>query len=428
MKKLIAAVCLSVTAGYALAEGYQVNSLSARQAAMGHVGAAMKLGAESMHFNPAALVYLNRPIDLSLGATAIFSHIGYKNDDYKAETHNSISTPLYAYAGFRIYDNLAAGVSFTTPYGSSIKWDKNWKGAHLVQDIALKAYSIQPTVSYKIIDNLSIGAGLMVAFGNVELSRALLPVGSLVPLLGPDYSNVVPAQATLTGKSSVRLGYNIGIFYELNKKFSFGLSFRSKIKMKVHEGTAVLEYASQKIKDLISSKVPPLDQGTFTAEMPLPSNINAGITYRPAERWIISGEVQFVEWGAYKELDIQFTEEVLNGYNIRAAKNYKNTRIYRLGGQFKATDRLDVRAGLYYDESPVRSENYNPETPGMNKLGISAGLSFRPLNYLSIDVAFLYTQGFSRNGTYVDALNPTPFEGRYSSHAFSPSLGLSFSF
>ena len=428
MNKIIAATLLSFAAGHALAEGYQVNSLSARQAAMGHVGAAMKLGSESMHFNPAGLVYLNDPIDLSLGATAIFSHVDYESGDYKAKTNNSISTPLYVYAGFRIYDNLAAGISFTTPYGSSLKWDKNWKGAHLVQDISLKAYSLQPTVSFKILDNLSVGAGLMIAFGNVELSRALLPVGSLAPLLGPEYSNVVPAQATLTGKSGVRLGYNIGVMYDLNKKISFGVSFRSKIKMKVHDGTAVVEYASETIKKIISSKVPPLDQGTFSAEMPLPSNVNVGITYRPTDRWIVSGEVQFVGWGAYKELDIQFTEEVLNGYNIKAAKNYKNTRIYRVGGQFKATGRLDVRAGIYYDESPVRSENYNPETPGMNKLGISAGFSFRPLRYLSIDFALLYTQGFSRNGTYVDALNPTPFQGRYSSYAFSPSLGLSFRF
>ena len=35
------------------AEGYQINTLSAKQEGMGHVGVAMKLGSESMIFNPA---------------------------------------------------------------------------------------------------------------------------------------------------------------------------------------------------------------------------------------------------------------------------------------------------------------------------------------------------------------------------------------
>lgn len=37
----------------AMAEGYQINTLSARQLGMGHTGTALKLGSESMIFNPA---------------------------------------------------------------------------------------------------------------------------------------------------------------------------------------------------------------------------------------------------------------------------------------------------------------------------------------------------------------------------------------
>lgn len=473
MNKLIAFVCLACAATSVSAEGYQVNSLSARQGAMGHVGVALKLGSESMHFNPAGLVFMKKPMDMSLGGTAVFSNISYKKDGYRAETDNPVSTPLYVYAGFKIYDNLAAGISFTTPYGSSIAWDKNWAGAHLVQDISLKAYSIQPTLSYKILDNLSVGAGMMIDFGKVELSRALMPMGKLsqmarliaadfggidamlqqYPQLAPTleaigkYDDVAPVSATLTGKSSVRLGYNIGALWDIDEKWTIGVSYRSKINMQVKRGTAELNYANEtEFKEKIQNPVnglltalgkedkykliiPPLNEGTFQAEMPLPSNFNVGLTFRPSDRWTVSGEVQFVGWGAYKELSIQFTENVLNGYNIQAEKNYKNTRIYRLGGEFKATHRLDLRAGVYFDESPVRSGNYNPETPGMNKLGLSAGFSFRPMEYLSVDVSMLYTQGFSRNGSYTDALNPIPpFEGRYASNAFSPSFGLSFSF
>ena len=123
----------------------------------------------------------------------------------------------------------------TTPYGNSLKWPQAWKGAHLIQDITLKSYIIQPTLSYKILDNLSVGVGLQIAMGNVNLSRALLPVGALVPILGADYQDVVPVSATLDGKSKVKLGYHIGVMYDVCDKVTLGLSYRSRVRMKVKE-------------------------------------------------------------------------------------------------------------------------------------------------------------------------------------------------
>ena len=52
MKKLSMMLGALLVAASAYAEGYQVNTLSARQLGMGHVGVAMKLGAESGYFNP----------------------------------------------------------------------------------------------------------------------------------------------------------------------------------------------------------------------------------------------------------------------------------------------------------------------------------------------------------------------------------------
>jgi Long-chain fatty acid transport protein len=166
MKKLTAFSLALAISGSVFAEGYQVNLLSAKQSAMGHVGTGMKLGAESMHFNPAGMAFMDKTADFSVGGSAVFSKASYKFNDYKANSDNSPSTPMYAYAGFRIYDNLKGGFSLTTPYGSGMNWGKEWAGAALVQDIEMKSFSFQPTISWKITDNLSVGAGLMIMKGN----------------------------------------------------------------------------------------------------------------------------------------------------------------------------------------------------------------------------------------------------------------------
>ena len=105
MKKLSLLSIAALISGAAFAEGYQVNLLSAKQAGMGHVGVAMKLGAESMHFNPAGMAFMEGTADFSVGISGIMAEATYKNGDYKHSTDNDISTPMYAYAGFRIYDN-----------------------------------------------------------------------------------------------------------------------------------------------------------------------------------------------------------------------------------------------------------------------------------------------------------------------------------
>ena len=494
MKKIIAIACVVVLAFVeAKAEGYQVNLQSTKQAGMGHVGVSMKLGAESMHFNPAGLAFMDKTIDLSAGVSGVFSSASFKDDTgYKFDSDNAPSTPLYVYAGFKIFDNLAAGISLTTPYGSGIHWGDDWKGAHLIQDISLKAFNFQPTISWKITDRLSIGAGLMMDFGNISMDRALIGPGemtymanymvqnvaqnypSLLPILQPMlepimkemalYNDASAASVSLSGKAGVRFGFNVGAMFDINDKLTVGVSYRSLIRARVKQGDISLRYANEahlmglleNVNTLLAQagsmlpdgsglpkkiELPALNTGTFSSELPLPSNLNFGVTYYPTKRWTVSGEVQFVGWGKYDALDVSFSPSSLSVYNMHADKKYKNSFIYRAGAEFAATNRLDIRFGAYFDQTPVEDEYLNPETPSMNKLGITAGLSFRPLKNLSVDLAFAYVTGFGRDGSYTDeymlmktipniddSYKTRVFSGHYSVYALMPSIGISYGF
>lgn len=457
MRKILFLFCAVCITASLFAEGYQVNMSSAKQTGMGHTGVAMKLGSESMFFNPAGMVWMNKPMDVSIGASMIAAKANYKNDNYKASTDNPLGTPIYAYLGYRVYPNLAIGLAYNTPFGNSLKWPKSWDGAHLIQDIKLQSHILQPTISYKIMDRLSIGAGLMVAVGNVDLSRALMraedlhTIGAMIePALPAEQkdqimglingTSVAPGYARLKGTAKVRMGFNVGILFDASEKVSIGVSYRSKIKMKVKEGDAELTYANRQIEDLMDMlgkmnpalSIPKYNQGTFHAELPLPSNLTAGVSYRPTDKLELALEAQWVGWSAYDSLNVRFNEPELGIAPILAEKDYKNSIIIRVGGEYKVYDRLDLRAGVYYDQSPIREGNYNPETPGMDKLGFSLGASFAPYERFKIHLGLLYIQGLSRDGSYnsknIVTQKPEIFAGRYSSNAFSASLGASYTF
>ena len=74
---------------------------------------------------------------------------------------------------------------------------------------------------------------------------------------------------------------------------------------------------------------------------------------------------------------------------------------FKAGAQYALTHRFDIRAGLMVDTDPVDINHYNPETPGMTKIEPTVGFSFRPIEHLSIDLAFMYIAGLGKDGPHV---------------------------
>lgn len=456
---MVKKISLILAAGAAMltasAEGYQVNTLSARQLGMGHTGTALRLGAESMFFNPAGLGYLDKQVEAGGAFTCIFATAKATLPDGKTyTTANDPSTPLMVNAAFSINDKLKAGLSFYTPYGSGIDWTDNWPGAILNQSVSLKVFTLQPTISWRITDRLSIGAGLTLSWGTVNLHKGLVVPATADKMLGalaaagvmprPQfYNGVMPASIALSGKASVACGINAGIMYDITDRLSVGASFRSKVKMSVDAGQAAVSYADIQAEQLLAD-LNILNSTNFAASMPCPYVVSLGISWRPVDKLTLAADTRFTGWKAYKALDISFLDERCAAYNQHIEKNYRNCWSYSIGGEYAVTGRLDARLGLMVDTSPVSRSHYNPETPGMTKIEPTIGFTFRPLTNFSIDFGLMYVAGLGVDNascSYPDLLAAKlnqslgtseplmhTFTADYKVHAFIPSVGLRYAF
>lgn len=449
---------LALTTLLANAEGYQVNTLSARQIGMGHTGTALHLDAESMFFNPAGLGFMTDNFSVSGSFTTIFAKAtATLPDGNKYSTANDPSTPIMANAAFSIYDNLKAGVSFYTPYGSGIDWTNNWPGAVLNQSVSLKAFTLQPTISWRITDRLSIGAGLTINWGNVNLSKGLvepstadmmlnlLYVAGQLPMQPQPYQGTMPASVNLRGNSNVSCGFNVGVMYDILDNLSVGISYRSKVKMTVEAGTAAVQYANQQAQ-LILNSLDILNSTNFSASMPCPYVLAFGASWKPITPLTLAVDARLTGWKTYRSLDIEFLDPMCAAYNQHIVKNYHNSWSVSLGAEYKLTRRFDLRAGLMVDTDPINSEHYNPETPGMTKIEPTVGFSFSPVKGLTIDVAMMYVAGLGKDNvscTYPDLLAaqlntmlppvaqlpPTKtFDASYKCRAVIPSIGIRYNF
>lgn len=441
MKKFLVAAAALLTSMSLWAEGYQVNLFSAKQIGMGHTGTALKLGAESMIFNPGALGFSDKTLDIAGSVTALKSIATAEPvTGGKYETQNPISTPLGINVAFRIYDNLQAGITFYTPYGSGIDWTKNWPGAELNQSCVLKVYDVQPTIAWRITPKLSVGVGMMLSWGTVDLNKGLVSGRTIDQLMGTQLQDIAAASVNLKGTSQVALGANIGVMYDINRQWSVGANFRTKMGMKVKAGIASVDYANEAIKERLETVVGLINKANFSAEMPCPWVLNIGGAFKPTDRLTLAADVQLTGWKAYKELNIEFPGQ-LSAFNQNITKDYKNAMAYKVGAQYALTNRMDLRAGLMVDCTPVNKNYYNPETPGMTKIEPTVGFSFRPIERLSVDIAFMYIQGLGEDNakcSYQDLLLKNlgqpesvytkTFEAKYKVHAFAPSIGINYCF
>ena len=152
-------------------------------------------------------------------------------------------------------------------------------------------------------------------------------------------------------------------------------------------------------------------------------------------KWELAVDLQWTGWSAYKALNVAFNEKELGIKPIYSVKNYSNTLAFRFGAQYRATDFITARMGMYVDESPVSSDYLNPETPSMTKVSYTAGLSLRP-HQVHVDRPGLLLRFVGRPRTH-GLLSPLRlyrrqtrrgFSGNYTLHANVFSIGVGFSF
>lgn len=385
------------------AGGYQVRLQGNKQTGIGLIGSPLNWGASSMFYNPGGLSMMKDKWSFDVGASFIFSRATFEKSEsnYTANTDNPVSTPFYFYGAGKINDLISVGIAVYTPFGSSAKWQDDWAGKLLIQNISLKAIFFQPTISFNINDKLGIGAGFVYATGDVELNRAL------------NYSG--DANVNLQGKGS-NIGYNLGLMFKPVENWSIGINYRSKILMEVTDGDATFN-----IPSALQGTIPVSNK--FSATLPLPANLDFGVAVQATKKLLVAVEFNFTFWNIYDTLAFTFQDqgELLDSKNPR---QYRDGFIPRLGVEYAFSEKFQLRGGFYYDASPTDPNYFTPETVSLNTTALTVGFSYYPVKNLGIDFSLLQLFGQQSEKNYA----PANFGGTYKTNTTSPGIGISYSF
>lgn len=383
--------------------GFQLNEHGARSMAQAGAFAARAYDASAVYFNPAGLAF-QKQNSVYLGSTFISPEIDFYGpsnlgSNKKTSMKNQIFTPINAYVQYGITEDLHFGFGVYNPFGLGTEWDPMWDGRRISIKADLQTFYFSPTVAYKVNDQISIGVGVNIITGGVELRQevASVPVGATPPIIDLE----------LSGNN---FGFNVGLLYKFSETVSFGASYRSGSKI---EGTGTATFTP----NYAALQLP---NGEINGNLELPATAYAGVSMSPMENLEVEVDFQYVGWASYKELKVNFKADQSSTV---LPKNYENTYIIRVGGEY-SMDALKIRGGYLFDHSPVPQKYVDPVLPDADRDGWNVGFGYQLSENITIDAAYLFLKVRQNTVTNTE----TVFDGTYNSIANLFALNIGYSF
>jgi len=270
-----------------------------------------------------------------------------------------------------INDRMRFGVSLNAPFAVSTSYGKNWVGRYHAVDSELTTIDINPSLSYRVSDNLSLGFGVSAQYADATLTQALFN-----PTAGNRFVN--DGYAELKG-DDWSYGFNLGATYEFDATTRVGLSYRSRIKHTLEGDRTITNYA------------PIIPGGTSQigakVDWTAPDWLALTAYKRLDDKWAIMGGVRWTNWSLFQELRFQYA----NSTQTVIEEKWDDSWTFNIGVSYDYNPEWTFRAGYQYDQTPVQSaEHRTPRIPDSDRNAFAVGFSYRPTPQLSLDFGYMY--------------------------------------
>lgn len=394
MKQTVRVVTLlSLSAATLLASGYRIPEQSLNSVALSAAYVAGANGADASYYNPAnmsfmengaftevAMTYINLPkVDFSGTAPVAYS-ADSKEEQFLMPNLHYVS-PMVG--------NWHYGLSITAPAGLSKRWDESYP-KRTADEFTLKVIEVNPTASYLVNDQFSVGFGLRGVYTD-GVVRSDFPAATTSRDLSGD---------------SIDFGYNLALSYKPIKDLTLAATYRSKVDLTV-EGEATLTG---------SGGTSYLGRGA-SVTIPLPASLAIATAYT-MDKTTVEFVFERTYWSSYKNLDFNY-DYALTGslatFDTPIAKNWKDVNAYRIGVSHQYSDALKLMAGFAIDKTPTPDNTLGFELPDSDAKLYSVGFEYKLSQNLKMGLAYLYDVKEDRTvSNYNAETNQTGSTGTFS--------------
>lgn len=201
--------------------------------------------------------------------------------------------------------------------------------------------------------------------------------------------------------------FNIGLIYKVRDNLQVGLTYRGPTKTNF--------WLRTRVYDGNDNKVDSVEGHTWIDH---PDQIQAGVYWRPIEKLHLEVDATWTNWRRISHYKVVFNRPLLYPYFYNgliqegvdpltaealakqlaiSKEDYKrhwmNTVQLRFGAEYQLLDWLSLRAGYYYDPSPIPDKTVDVTWPDTNKHTFAIGTGLKLFGgKLLVDATYQYTR------------------------------------
>ncbi len=438
-KRLISLCVSSFCVAPVLASGYHFGTQSVTSQSTANASSAEAADASTLFYNPAGLTKLsgtNFSGNINLIAPSVeydnakayyFNRNPASNDvellanqitkgskGKPASTSGKITENLviapHLYASHELNDKVTVGLGVYIPFASGTEYQEDSVLRYNINRTKLTSIDINPTVAFKINNNHSIAAGLTAQYSKAELRQYANFAGTKLP------NGIADGFADVEG-DDWGLGYTLGYLWDVNDNVRLGASYRSKVEHNL-KGTAKwkldnnLPAAVQQGLYQQIAKMGYVPDEKVSVKITTPESLSVHGMVKLDDKWTAFGDITWTRHSRFNEADIKYQiPKVVPNVTGKAQANclpktdcklvasdkttlkpnWKDTVKVGVGAAYQYNDKLQLRGGIAYDQSPVRSANDRLTTmPDNDRIWFSLGAKYDINNNSSINVGYSY--------------------------------------
>jgi len=169
-------------------------------------------------------------------------------------------------------------------------------------------------------------------------------------------------------------GFRVGWLGQLTDSFSIGATYQTKARMSKFD-----DY-----KGLLA------EHGDFD----IPANYGIGISFKATQRLTVAGDIVHIDYDDVASLANPITNLPTGGLgsNNGAGFGWTDQTIWKIGLEYAATPKLDVRAGWNYGKSPIPSSEtaFNIFAPATVAHHITLGATWKLDKGRDVTVGYMH--------------------------------------
>lgn len=402
---------LGISAGKVSANGFGLPDQDAFATARGEAFAATADNASAIYYNPAGITQLTNS-NFRGGIYGIYLEPSYRPPNAAPNaghtyysSDNLAAIPQFFYTRTLKKLPLSFGLGIYAPYGGSMAWPQDTGFRSVAVSGSLKYLTANPVIALKVLPSLSVGAGVMVNYAELDMSQGLLKSATR----GTNFFNF--------DGDGWSVGYNAGILWQPHEKISFGVNFRSSARMNFQGNTDF---------ELHPGSYNTPAQRNASANFTFPLTTVFGVSYRPTPKWNMEFDANYTGWDSFGTTTIkQSPPAVKNPFqqNVSVNLGWQASWMYGFGVTRYFDNGWHASGGYVFNENSVPDKYYTPLAADMDRNFFSIGTGHKG-KIFDFDLAYQFGYGPTHT---VTGSTPSSIPGNFAHQSADGNYGFTSS-